>query len=449
MGDSRNRSWLYPQVVRRSRRKTAILIKLFSWFGKILLAILDQGIVVTGSIFLINIFLIRCLSPSEYGFFSLSYSFFIFLQIFHSSLILEPMNVIGLRDFKERIGTYICSTIWIHFVLCFGLSILFGIVTIVIAIMGSRIASPFLAITISLSFILLVGVTRRASYLKDKIQITIFGSILNLIITILSLIVILKLGYLSTASAFFAMAFASIINGLFTIKFLDLKAKEFLHWHEFIDRNIVLKEHWNYGKWVLASGIVSWIANSLYIPLLSAFEGVEPVGAFRAMQNLMRPIELILIALGLLFVPKVSEKVVIYGYSYLRSMALKISLLVTGLSVLYTVLVTLTGDQIVFHLYKNDYYLNNLWLLPFLGGVCIIKSLAMGIIVSLKAAKLPNTFFWAALASAFMTLTLGLFLVWRWGIYGMAIGYFSNSVIFLTALILFFDKHIIKQIKRI
>ena len=71
------------------------LPNLLSWVTKGGLAILDQALF-AGANFLVNIFLARWLTPTEYGAFALAYSIFLLLGAFHTAILTEPMmDVIG------------------------------------------------------------------------------------------------------------------------------------------------------------------------------------------------------------------------------------------------------------------------------------------------------------------------------------------------------------------
>src|SRR5260370_223918 len=62
-------------------------------------------------------------------------------------------------------------------------------------------------------------------------------------------------------------------------------------------------KHWEYGRWALATCVVGWIPNYIYIPLVSSFSGMAAAGELRALMNLAAPVLQTYAALSMLFLP--------------------------------------------------------------------------------------------------------------------------------------------------
>jgi O-antigen/teichoic acid export membrane protein len=64
------------------------------WGVKTLATLLDHGIVSVSN-FLVSIVLARIVSESDYGYFAIAFSFFLFFSGLSQAFILEPLNVLG------------------------------------------------------------------------------------------------------------------------------------------------------------------------------------------------------------------------------------------------------------------------------------------------------------------------------------------------------------------
>ena len=93
------------------------------------------------------------------------------------------------------------------------------------------------------------------------------------------------------------------------------------------------------------------------------------------------------------------------------------------IALVYVLIFILAGQQLIKILYCQEYYSQFLWLIPYLGVLAIIGAAQGGFGIALKAAKRPDAIFWSQGGGSLATLTIGIFLLWQWGIRGAAIGY--------------------------
>jgi O-antigen/teichoic acid export membrane protein len=94
------------------------------------------------------------------------------------------------------------------------------------------------------------------------------------------------------------------------------------------------------------------------------------------------------------------------------------------LTSVYVVPVVLFGKPITKILYGAGYYVDFVQLLPWLGAVAIIESMGYGLGIGLKVLERSNSLFWAQLIGTIFTFSLGLYLIWKFGLYGAALGTF-------------------------
>ena len=107
------------------------------------------------------------------------------------------------------------------------------------------------------------------------------------------------------------------------------------------------------------------------------------------------------------------------------------------IALVYVLIFYLAGQQLINILYCQEYYSQFLWLIPYLGAVAIIGAAQGGFGIALKAAKCPDAIFWSQGGGSLATLTVGIFLLWQWGIRGAAIGYLISATVAMPILIYF------------
>ena len=69
----------------------------------------------------------------------------------------------------------------------------------------------------------------------------------------------------------------------------------------------MLRQHWIYGRWALASAIVIWLSGAIFYPALGSFFSLAETGKFKALMNLASPIGQAYVALSLLTLPYASQ----------------------------------------------------------------------------------------------------------------------------------------------
>ena len=56
------------------------------------------------------------------------------------------------------------------------------------------------------------------------------------------------------------------------------------------ERSSIWQNHWQYGRWIGATGLVSWFNGYIYYFLLPIWGGLAATGALKAILNLVMPI---------------------------------------------------------------------------------------------------------------------------------------------------------------
>lgn len=251
------------------------------WTQKTSFSIADQ-FAISGANFILNILLARWLSPVEYGAFAITFSFFLFLSGFHNALILEPMSVIGPSRHENNLSEYLGANILLHAIFTLGVGLIIAIVAIGLSSYQKTISFSLLGVAIATPNILIFWLLRRACYLEERPDLASRGSIFYIVLILCGLFWMKILGLVSPFITFMVMAVASASVALVLWQLL----KPQILVHSLIEAKStvveVLKQNWDYGKWVIGSAFVFWLGNAMYIPAIGLILGLENAGAFRA-----------------------------------------------------------------------------------------------------------------------------------------------------------------------
>jgi O-antigen/teichoic acid export membrane protein len=405
-------------------------ISLQKWLKKVLISFTEQGLYSFPNFFL-NIFLARWFSSDGYGAFAFGFSILLLLSSFHTALILEPMIVLGPAKYQARLFAYFKSMLVFHTLFTASIALAGILVALVVRFFSLPLAEGLFGASISLPFILLFWLFRRACYMYASPQIAAKGSLLYAI-SLLSVFLLHRVGWISVISAFLVMGAGSILASI--LVWFDLERKEGKG-----IRAIPLKEiwpdHWQYGKWATGSGVVSWLSSTVTIPLLGILLGLSASGIFRALQNLILPLQQISAALDSLFVPWLSGQA---STALAPQFARKSRILLAGyfaVGLAYLVALLVANGRLVSLLYGNKEYLAYSWLVVYFGMYALADILSHGLSTTLRAVQKPNSVFWAQLGSAIVSLVSNVYLIVRLGIAGASYAMLAAGVVMLIILL--------------
>lgn len=412
-----------------------------NWGVKISLSFADQFIF-SGANLILNILLVRWLSPSEYGIFAIAFSLFLFISGFYHALILEPMSVIGSLRYSDKIRTYLGAVAFIHL----GFSLLVpGILILVSSIIFLKnvlFAYSLFGLSLTIPLILFFWLFRQVCYFQTRPALALRGSLLYAVFLLSMLAIAHRNNYLSPYSALLIMGLASVGASVMLWPNLSFGIIE-LSWRKIrFQIKDVLIEHWNYGRWVVGSAMVDWFTFLVYFPLVGLFVGVQQAGAFKAMANIIQPIERVFAAFVLLFVPWLSRQRIKRGEIYLKRKLSQLVLISMILAAIYIIPVIALGPIITKFLYSNNYYLGFVWLLPWLGIVTFIKSISYVLSIGLRVLERPDTNFLSQFIGAIFTLTIGLYLILKVKLLGAVIGSVANVVLITLILLYLLGRHL-------
>jgi O-antigen/teichoic acid export membrane protein len=380
-----------------------------AWSTKGAYSIADLGLTSAAN-FGINILIARGLPAKEYGAFSVAYAMLLVAMGFQTSYILEPMSVLGPCHSLESMKVYLDSVFWLNLMLTLALS---GILAIWATFAGhDTLARTLVSCSVSGPFIMGFWFLRRVYYLHSKSSSAAFSSgIYAIILTSLALS-LQSVNCLSTESAISAMGVASLVASIHSYRKYFRKVV-------WCRESIICsaREHWQYGKFPVASSVLSIGTSNMQTFLVAFSSGLGAVGVLRAMQNLVTPAQQVVSALGILITPVLSRDVSAGRTASAHRKAAIYLIIVVAVTSVYAAALLLFRAPIETMIYAGKFK-QYIWLLPLNGLIPVMIAFTSGFSVFLRANQKPQHLLASALAGCVVGFASALPFSRMWGVWG-------------------------------
>lgn len=377
------------------------LPKILGWATKGGLALLEYALI-SGSNFLVGILLARWFTPSEYGAYAIAFSVSLLALILYQAVLLEPMTVYGVAQYRESLRGYLQTLLWLHSGVALLVTLLLGLAVIVIRhTHADGLAAALAGLTIAAPCLFVFAFARRAFYLQLTPGPAAAGAIIYFAMVTLGLLVMHRRSLLTPFSAFLLMGVAGLISGCVLLA----RLRQSLQSDDFVPPvRTVWREHWTYGRWAFAGSVAGWLPAYIYFPLLSSFAGMSSAGELRALMNVGAPIAQTYAALTMLLLPYAAG-------TQLRGRSVGVAgrftlLFLAGAALYWSVFLPFRFQA--FHLLYGDRYANIIHLAPLIALESILLSAVNGPSVVLRAMKSPRSVFTAKFAATIVSLLVGV-----------------------------------------
>lgn len=403
---------LRPQHSRR-------LSRLLSWGERGAFTVLDQGLFATAN-FVTSVLLARWLQPADYGTFAVLYSAFALLSTIHAGFLCEPLLVYGSGRYSQHKDSYLGAVVSGHWVLVAGLSMVLFAVGISWLLISRSTAIAILSLAVATPFMLYRLLGKTASYAVLSPRLAAIAAAVYMILMLPGIFLVYWAGWLTSAIAFGLMGLASLGSGL--VVFIRLGLVRAPIRKNPLGRKVI-RDHWVYGRWAAATGILIWVPGQIYYLALPILIDLEAAAQLRALTNLIMPVSHTFSAIGFLLVPALVRlrrqdhfvRVLIFGMA-----------LFTALAALYWLVLGFFSEPIMLWLYKGQYGGSSqlLWLV---GLIPIATGNVVWLGAALRAFERPNAVFWSYVLSSSTTITVGLLLMMQLGLKGSILGMIAAS----------------------
>jgi O-antigen/teichoic acid export membrane protein len=371
------------------------------WVKKGSLAIVDQALI-SGSNFLIGILLARWLPPDQYGAYALAFSTFLLLSLAYQSLLLEPQSVFGSSAYLDSPRQYLGALLWAHGALALAIFIILGISAGAAHELGGpgNFSGALAGVAFAAPCILLFWLARGACYVRQAPQHAAAGALLYSVLVLGGLLVLFPRGLLSPFTAFVLMGLGALATS--TVLLIRLNPTLKLG-RDNPTLSRVAQQHWIYGRWALASSVMTWIPWNIHYALLGHFSGMAAAGGLRALVNLMLPLAQSCNALSLLITPYASRTHAQGGAASLDGLSWRITSLFVGGGVAYWAVIILLRASALRFLYDGRYGALA-HLVPWVAIASVLWTAVYGPAIVLRAKQAPALVFCAYSASAAIAL---------------------------------------------
>ena len=420
-----------PQELDRPRQRKGLarrgqaLIALFSGGGarEGYLAATDQAIISLAN-FLATIILARNVSPTELGVYGVGFILLSLGRAVQEGVVVQPLNVFGAVLDAATFKRYASSSALLQLLLAGLLSSAAAVGGWLLTITGNDTAGPALfALWSAFLTWQLQEFCRRLLYTRRHIPIAVLISALSNTVRLAIMIWWASQATLSGTAGITAIAWGASVALLPGFWFSRR------YWtREVYSLPYIWRNNWSFGRWVMGGSLAAWISVEFYPVLTAGMVSFAAAGAYRAIQNLVAPIHMLLRAIDTFLTPRAAR---LYGQGGRGAVSreLRLIYLAAGIPTLAVLGIAVAfRDQLLYLLYGDTY-------LPYSGGVvwmALFYALlfAYGPLQSVfKAMRQSRPIFIAYLAAMLAMFTVGVLAIQRWEVYGTIGGQALNALL--------------------
>lgn len=400
---------------------------LLYWAPKCAVTLFDQGLV-SGSNFLLGVLLARWLGPEQYGVYAITFSLFLLVAQIYQALVMDPMGALQPALYPKSRRSYLGSVLQIHLIA--------GIVFALIAAAASRLilstnaaylSGAFIGLVPALPCVLLFWLCRSATYLTASPEVAAGASAIYCLVMIAGMAAAIAKGVLSPQIAFYMMSVAAVAATMFLVA--NLKPSMALK--EQPTAPEVWRNHWNYGRWLLGTSLVTWLQLSGLVLLSGYVLGVKEAGVLNALAQLHLPAAHIIMAISRLTLPHFSAMHATRGGFVVHSAINRLLRVTVSAGVLYWISIAIFHRQLFHILYggKFDAFSH---LAPWYTFMIVLSAATFPYELGLRASRAPSSQFAALFVSSIVTFVIGVPAIALYGLPGVIGTIMSRDLLLLV-----------------
>jgi O-antigen/teichoic acid export membrane protein len=387
------------------------------------LAGVDQAIISLSN-FLATIILARSVDPTQLGIYGVGFVTLRLIRSVQDGIIVQPLNVYGAGMDEASFRRYATSTSILQLALASATALIIYVCGWVLTLLGNDTAGPTLY---SLWFAFmgwqLQEYLRRMMYTRGYVLQAVVNTIIANAARLVLMVWWAEQGELSGIAGLDAIAWGALVALIPGIWFTrSYWTRNFANLRETWDRN------WGFGRWVLGGSIASWISVEFYPILTAGMISFAAAGAYRALQNLVAPIHILLRATDTFLTPRASRLYTQNGERALERTMRLVYILAGIPTFIFLGLAVLFPVQLLSLLYGDTY-------LEYSSGI-ILMAIFYALLfaywplqTTLKAARVSRPIFIANLLATILMFTAGIWMIYRWGVYGTITGQALNALV--------------------
>lgn len=314
--------------------------------------IFDQAII-SGSNFLIAVFLAKFLSPSDYGLYIFAFTTIVLATGLANNSINIPLTLVGAnaRDarWSNTLGTFSCLLAGLSVVVFAVLLLLF------VVLKGGEYdanARVLLAVAVIAPLVIWYEFIRSAQLTRLRIYRVLLMDMVTYVARVASVVLAVLWGVRDCTLIVYIFGFASII-GLLLGGYLLILEVDLQHFK--LDK-VIAQEAWKSGKWTLADWVPFVIYGQAYIYIVAFVLGNHDNGVLGVGRNLVAPVLVILLSLNSSFLPYLRGLCLSGQYQRMETQILKVFAYLGACIVLYLTVACFFAQNIL--RFFSTYYAN-------------------------------------------------------------------------------------------
>ncbi len=368
------------------------------------------------------VYLARELAPDEFGAFVLAYTALLLVGALQAALITQPHNVLGQVKHGDdyRVYTSSTGTAQLGFSVAFaGLAFIAGAVTLAT---GHRGAAPILfALGAAGFFWQLEEFGRRILYTERRLGSALVADVVSYGGQLAAIVALGAAGGLTPARALLLVAATSAVGALLAGWFIrDALVRRI--------RRSFLRENWDFGRWLGASVVASWIAVQIFFYAAAVLDSPTASGALKAAQVVLGPLNVFYLFLLTILPIRFARTRERGGDEALRLDLRRAYVLTAPVVLLYCAAVAVFAPQILRGLYGDTYASYGVAVALFAAFYFVLHAQQL-LAAALSARRATRAIFRANAVAAVVALCACWPLISRLGVNGAVLGILISALV--------------------
>jgi len=408
-------------------------------FAHINWALADQAII-SGTNFLMGIFLARYLGLEGFGTFTLAWMSVVFIQTMQYSIVSAPMMSIGPKQAEADKPAYFGAVLLQQLIISLlgSLLLLLGVLLSVRFFPEWKLEALRWPIMIASLAFPLQDFFRRYFFTRDKYAVAFVGDALSYLGQICLLFLLVFTDNLSVSNALWIVALSSTVAVIY----------DTFHMQGLIFESDIFyttgKRHWNFSKWFITATLSEWLYSNIFIIAAGKALGVSAVGALKAAQNIVAVTHLLFKTLETIIPIKASQQYKRGGLIALNQYLKKITSL-SAVPLLLLLALTFLFPSFWLNLVYGPEYINMDYVLRWYAVIYIMMFLWLPFRWGLQTLECTKDILIANIIAIVFAVTSANALPNYFGLMGTLIGILTIHIILFVTLGLTY-KHVNKRL---
>jgi len=387
------------------------------------LAAIDQG-VISAANFLATLILARGVSPTELGVYGVGFTTLRLARSLQEGLVVQPMNVFGAGMDEIAFRRYATSASLIQIALAAASALFMAASGWILTSLGNDTAGPTIfALWFSFLWWQLQEYIRRMLYTRGDVLNAVVNTLLANGVRLAIMFWWASRGRLDGIAGLDAIAWGSLAALLPGLWFT--RAYWTLHFDSLVE---TWKRNWGFGRWVLGGTLANWVAVEFYPVLTAGLISFAAAGAYRAMQNLVAPIHLLLRATDTFLTPR-AARIYAQGGPKALQRTLRLTYLLAGIPILGLLALAVIFPTPLLRLLYGETYLAYSTGMVLMAIFYALWYAYWPLQTAFKAMRISRPIFIANLSAIGLMFTVGIWMIVRWGVFGTIAGQALNSLV--------------------